>query len=371
MADPATTDTLPQSLRTFSLSRGGWLTARLNRIPAGKRALVVALVAWVPVAVLTEAFGTRSPDHAVALTLRLLVSLPLLIVAEPFIDGRLRLCLRQLYESRVLQPSGRLLMPPLVERAEKLVARSRVEVGLALFSLGLSLSALLPPAVLSGQSLPEPARAYFLLVSFPLFRFVLLRWGWRFIVWAMLLWKLARLPLRPQVTHPDRAGGLAFLGRQQSSFGAVILGLSFTVAGFTRLQVTSPEVSMLRQFTPLLVLALVSVIVIFAPLLAFVPVLIRTRRQGLVQMGLLASRHSQRFERTWFEDDRDPLAAPDMSSLIDLGSSYDVARRMRLVPLSLQPVLFVVVAAMLPVVPILAKEGQLLEILMKVGRSLM
>lgn len=371
MTDPATTDALPQSLRTFSLSSGGWMTSRLNRISPIKRALVVAAVAWLPVAMLTSAFGTRSPDHAGALTLRLLVSLPLLIVVEPFIDGRLRLCLRQLYESRVLQPSGRLLMPPLVERAEKLMARSRVETLLALFSLGLSLSALLPPVVLSGQSLPEPARAYFLLVSFPLFRFVLLRWGWRFIVWAMLLWKLARLPLRPQVTHPDRAGGLGFLGRQQGAFGAVIVGLSFTVAGFTQMQSQGPEVSMLRQFAPLLVLALVSVIVIFAPLLAFVPVLVRTRRLGLVQMGLLASRHSQRFEQTWFDEDHDPLGSGDMSSLIDLGSSYDVAQRMRFVPMSLQPVLVVVIAAMLPALPILAKEGQLLEIMMKVGRSLM
>lgn len=370
MADPATMDTLPEPLRTFSLSSGGWLSSRLNRISPVKRALLVAVVAWVPVAMLTAAFGTRSPEHAVPLTLRLLVSLPLLIVAEPFIDGRLRACLRQLYESRVLEPSGRLEMPPLVARAARLVAASRVETLLALLSLGMSLSALLPPVVLTGQTLPEPARVYFLLISFPLFRFVLLRWVWRFTVWAMLLWKLARLPIQPQVTHPDRSGGLAFLGRQQGSFGAVVLGMSFTVAGFLHVQAVSPDVAIIRQFAPLVVLALAAVVVIFAPLLAFVPVLVRARRLGLLQMGLLASRHSQRFEQTWFKSDRDPLAAPDMSSLTDLGSSYEVAIRMRFVPMSLQPVLLVVVAAMLPALPILAKEGQLLEILTKIGGSL-
>lgn len=364
----STTDALPEPLGAFTLSGHGPLTSLLNRVRPMPRAIAVAAVAWGPVALLAVVEGLRPPA---ALNLRLLVSLPLLILVEPFVDGRLRACLREFYLSPVLEPPGRQAMPRLVEQAEESLASWQVEVLLAAVSLGLSLSALLGPRLESGGALPEPARAYFLLVSFPLFRFVLLRWLWRFVVWSLLLWRLASLPLRPQVTHPDGAGGLGFLGRLHGAFAAVVLGLSFTVAGMARLHATTADVPLSRQFTPLIVLAAVSVIVIFAPLLAFLPRLLRTRRRGIAHMERLASHHSRRFEQTWFDDRGDPLGSPDMSSLTDLGSSFFVTRRMKVVPLSLQPAMIVVAAALLPALPILAREGQLFDILMKIGRSLM
>ena len=65
------------------------------------------------------------------------------------------------------------------------------------------------------------------LVSSPLFWFLLLRWLWRHAVWGLLLRDLARLPkLRLVATHPDGAGGLAFIGQYPNAFAAFVFALS-------------------------------------------------------------------------------------------------------------------------------------------------
>ena len=64
------------------------------------------------------------------------------------------------------------------------------------------------------------------LVSSPVFWFLLLRWLWRHAVWGLLLRDLARLELRLVATHPDGAGGLAFIGQYPNAFAAFVFALS-------------------------------------------------------------------------------------------------------------------------------------------------
>ncbi len=54
--------------------------------------------------------------------------------------------------------------------------------------------------------------------SAPLFYFLLFRGLWRYIVWAMLLWRIASLKLRLVATHPDGKGGLAFLAEYPNAY---------------------------------------------------------------------------------------------------------------------------------------------------------
>ena len=67
------------------------------------------------------------------------------------------------------------------------------------------------------------------LVSNPLFWFLLLRWLWRHAVWGLLLRDLAGLDLRLVATHPDGAGGLAFIGQYPNAFAAFVFALSCVV----------------------------------------------------------------------------------------------------------------------------------------------
>jgi hypothetical protein len=65
-----------------------------------------------------------------------------------------------------------------------------------------------------------------LIVSSPLFGFLLLRWLWRYLVWAMLLRELAVLDLRLVATHPDGHGGLAFIGKSPNAYATFVFAVS-------------------------------------------------------------------------------------------------------------------------------------------------
>ena len=60
-------------------------------------------------------------------------------------------------------------------------------------------------------------------MSLPLFQFLLLRWYFRLFVWARFLWQVSRIELRLVPTHPDRCGGLGFLGAVAYAFAPVLL----------------------------------------------------------------------------------------------------------------------------------------------------
>ena len=49
---------------------------------------------------------------------------------------------------------------------------------------------------------------WYAFIALPIYQFILLRWGYRIIVWVYLLSEIARMYLHLTATHPDRAGGL-------------------------------------------------------------------------------------------------------------------------------------------------------------------
>jgi hypothetical protein len=62
------------------------------------------------------------------------------------------------------------------------------------------------------ESRQQPPGYWLAAVSLPIFQFILLRWYVRFFIWFQFLWRISKLDLRLLPAHPDRAGGLGFLG---------------------------------------------------------------------------------------------------------------------------------------------------------------
>jgi hypothetical protein len=77
--------------------------------------------------------------------------------------------------------------------------------------------------------------------------------------------------------------------------------------------------------------------VVLGPLLVFAPQLIEAKWRGLREYGTLAGSYVREFDAKWLR--RPPPAqasfvgSADIQSLADLGSSYDVVRTMRFVPI--------------------------------------
>ena len=190
-----------------------------------------------------------------------------------------------------------------------------------------------------------------MLVALPLFWFLLLRWLWRFGIWGLLLRDIARCDLRLVATHPDRCGGIAFIGQYPKTYLMFVFALSSLVAGGVLKSVVYAGASLLSFKFALFGMIAFLCVAFVVPLLAFTPVLVALKRQGLSHYGSLVSRHHLAFEARWLGDDEpppDPLGAADMSSLADLSAAYDLVQAMRPVPVTKASILPLVLAALLP-----------------------
>ena len=211
---------------------------------------------------------------------------------------------------------------------------------------------------------------WLLLVALPLFWFLLGRWLWRFVTWGLLLRDIARCDLRLVATHPDRCGGLAFIGQYPQTYLLFVFSVSLVIAATVLKQVVYAGASLLSFKFALLGLIVFLIVAFVLPLFAFTPVLLRLKKQGLSHYGALVSRHHQAFETKWIRGEsisgeavEDPLGSPDMSSLADLSASYQIIEAMRPVPVTKQSILPLVLAALLPFVVVAATQAPFKQII--------
>jgi len=176
----------------------------------------------------------------------------------------------------------------------------------------------------------------------------------------LFLREMAGLRLNLLPTHSDRAAGLGFLGVAHVSLVIFPFARSCVLAAEVafRMWFESMDLAALREMAPLLIAYLVFVEAItFGPLLVLVPVLARARLAGLRSYGMLVQRHNQLFHAKWIDGDKPadelPLGNADMSSLIDLGSSFDVVREMSPFPVGRKQLLQVAALACLPGLPLM------------------
>ena len=206
----------------FSLVLGGplfqlWRRTRL----AGdalqmqhRRVFVVTLVAWVPLLLLSVAEGRAWGGSVklpfvqdVELHVRLLLALPLLIVAELVVHQLMRPVVQQFVEGRPRPRrgagevrSGRRLVdaPAQFDLGGGAVDRVRLQRrgGIHVASArGLDVASWYGVAA-DGKWQPSLAGWWLACVSLPLFQFLLLRWYFRLFIWARFLWQVSRIELK-------------------------------------------------------------------------------------------------------------------------------------------------------------------------------
>lgn len=371
----------PSALPGFSLVKGGPLyrtECRLHlesprRASVLWRMLAFALLAWLPLLVLTLPRGgtaLRSLFAGLQLHAQLLLALPVLVAAEPYIDGRITEAARQFLVSRLVGVGSR----PAFEQSARAAMRWRdsnlAEACLLIASFALSFRSGLDLhrewAVAGAEGGPSLAGWWYLVVSKPLFQFLALRWVWRGVLWTGFLFRISRLPLALMPTHPDATGGLGFLPICQTSFAPVVFALSVVMSAYTwDTQAQGLANHPLPYLIPPVVLGVLAAIAVFAPLGFFTPQLLKAKRRGDMAFSALASWHSRQFERKWFRGriDEQLLGAPEFSSLIDLGSSFNAARKMRLFPFDQRSLMGFAAAALAPLAILLMMDRQFLAVL--------
>lgn len=360
----------------FSLVRGGLLyrlmlsigLAHPDRRNTRRTALVLIGVTWLPMLGLALVEGRAVGGIVLpfvrdyAIHARFLLSLPLLLAAEPLVDARLRAMIRHFTGAGIVREESRAGFGAAVRRAERLRDWIPAEVALASAALASGLLALRygftadVPSWQMTQVGPGGratlAGLWYAIIANPIYLFLLYRWGWRFIIWSGLLWRISRLDLRLIAIHPDLAAGLGFLEVGQIAFASVVLAISVPVAAIAANAVVYEGQALRGLSTGLAIFAVVILVVVLGPLVIFAGRLIQAKRSGLIEYGALASDYTRSFDDKWVRHTHDPeeqiLGSPDIQSLADLGGSFEVVRRMRVTPFGMQLVAVILLVALLP-----------------------
>ena len=369
-----------QETADFSLVLGGPLYQLLLRRPLEgtdallltRRILASMLITWLPLLVLNM-IGPSVEDprrlaflRDVELHVRFLLALPVLIAAELIVHLRLRPVVRRFVERRLVLPGDLDRFHKAIDAAVRLRNSVVLEVALVALVYGLGLAfwhnrvgieTATWYAMPGGRWHLTPAGYWYVFVSLPIAQFILLRWYLRFFIWFRFLWQVSRIELNLIPTHPDRAAGLAFLGRSAYAFSPILFAQGAMLMGLVASRVLYGGESLLSFKLQIGGFIAFFVAAILGPLLMFTPQLDRAKRRGLADYALLAQRYVESFDQKWVRSDRVPtdelLGAADIQSLADLGNSYALVRDMRVVPFGLQDISRLAIATAVPLLPLL------------------
>jgi hypothetical protein len=376
----------------FSLVLGGPLFQLLRRVHLEgdalellhRRIVASVVLTWLPLLILSMlsgvvgGVGRVSFFHDIEVHARFLVALPILIAAELIVNSRIRAAVRRFIEWRIVLPEQRPKFHKAIDSALKI--RNSVFVELALivvvYTVGLLVwNSRTELGLVTWYALPgsrwnlTSAGYWYVFVSLPVFQFILLRWYMRLLIWFRFLWQVNRIELNLMPTHPDRCGGLSFLGKSSYAFAPILFAQGAILAGIVadRVLYRGETLQSFRfQIGGFIVFFVAAVL---APLLMFSTRMAQAKRKGLADYGLLAQRYVESFDQKWVRESlpsAELLGTGDIQSLADLGNGYEVIREMRTVPFGLQDISRLAIATATPLSPLLLTIFSFEELLIRI-----
>ena len=358
-----------------------------------RRSLAFLAVTWIPLLVFAVFEGYAiGPTPRTSLLLdfatyaRLFLAVPLIFAAELVVGPRMRSAGLRLLYGDIVRPESRAEFEAAVARVKQrreaylpeIIFLVVALIGARSFSLdqltGTGATTWHTTSV-AGELHLSASGLWYGFVVVPLVQFFVLRWVWRLVIWTLFLRDVSRLRLNLFGTHSDLAAGLGFLGAAHVSMAIFPFAVGCVMAAEIsfRAHFEGLDLATLQSMTPVFIAYLAFVeIVTFGPLLIFVPVLARARREALREYGILVQQHNDLFHRKWIDGNRPadelPLGNPDMSSLVDLGTSYTVVRDMKAIPFNLKQMGQVAVISCVPGLPLLFQVLPFVEALKVIAR---
>lgn len=377
MSKPEIVDDHPD----FSLVLGGPLFQLFRRARLSgnalemvwRRVVVIALVAWLPLLLLSliggHALGgaIKVPFlHDIEAHIRFLIALPILIIAELTVQSRIQPAVKRFSERRIIIPDDMPRFHAAIHSAMRLRNSIAVEVGILIlvYTVGLWIwRSSIATGAASWYATTDGSRMHLTLagywyafVSIPIFQFILCRWYLRFFIWFQFLWRVSKLNLRLIASHPDRTGGIGFLGNSTYAFGPILFAQGALLAGLIAVRVLYEGQNLMAFKMEAGGLVAFFMLFILSPLLVFVPHLSRAKQRGLRDYGQLATRYVHRFDEKWIREGQSSegelLGSGDIQSLADLGNSFTVVQEMRLVPFGMRDAARLAAATAAPLIPL-------------------
>ena len=348
-----------------------------------RRVVVISTVAWLPLLLLSLVGGlafTGVPVpflYDVQAQSRFLVALPLLLVAERVAHRVLTPSLALFWERGIIRTGDRARFTAILASASRWNHSLILRILLLAIVLVVGHRIWLEESMIrtatwygestaSGLKLTLPGYWY-AWVAIPIFQFVQVRWYCRMVLWGILLARVSRLDLHLVATHPDRSGGLGFLGTKLYAFVPLLFGLGAFFSGFLLNRILHDEGRLLTFWPEIVAQVGFTLVLVLGPLAVFLPRLIAAKRQGKSEYGHVANRYVREFEDKWVRGGvpagETLVGSADVQSLADMGNSYDIVTRMRPLPFGRDEILLVIGAIVLPMLPLLLTVFSVQEIL--------
>jgi hypothetical protein len=352
-----------------------------------QRIIIISLFTWLPLLVLSALEGHALGGSAavpflldVEVHIRFLVVVPLFIVAELVVHQRMRFVVRQFLERKLIPESALARFNSAIASAYRLRNSVLAEVLLIAFvyvvgvlliwrrygALATATWYAVPTAEGLQLSLSGMWYGY---VSQPIFQFLLLRWYFRIFIWMRFLWQVSRIELSLVPTHPDRVGGLGFLGNTVYAFTPLAVAHGAQLAGWIANRIFYLGAALPEFKIEIAVIVLFLLCMVLGPLLVLAPQLAQAKRTGNREYGTLAERYVREFDAKWLRGgapaDEPFVGSGDIQSLADLGNSFEVVRTMQIAPITIDAIVRLAAATLVPIVPLLLTMMPLEELLKK------
>jgi hypothetical protein len=372
-----------------------------------RRALFWALLAWLPIAVwawmkggLLPAEGSEPMLVHYGINARLLLAIPLFILAEGMMHGTLTALLPRLVSSGVVPLSQREHLRAVWTGIASLrdSVLPWIAIGAALISLfwlsapkelphelawlgvqaaggqpaGSQLQGASPGSTGPGSTGPISAGIgfgawWYLYVGRTIFLALLLAWLWRLVLLGVLFKRIAGLELSLVPTHPDRCAGLGFMARIPVMFLPVVLGISSVFASGWAHQLVYHDVAIASLRVEIIAFVIVLPLVCVLPFFSFFGLMLRTKKQGLLDYGDLISGHGRLVRERWIEGksiaDAPILDAPELGPIADTAAPYELIAKIRPLPLNMGSLAPLIGAAILPMIILVALDLPLKSVL--------
>ena len=339
-----------------------------DRWNLGRRIIFAIAVGWLPLVLITLLSDPRAvpgllTDYPV--NVRMLVGVPVLLVGQRVMEATFRTMVGQIRAAGLLSTSELQQMDQAIAKLARL--RDSVIPELAIVVLAYAHVA---RAAVSYQGMARPwmingmhgtaAGWYYVLVSQLLYQLLLGISLWKWLLWSLFLFRLSKLDLQLVPTHPDRHGGIGFVGLSPMAIVPTIFVAVTSIGATWRTAILRQGVH-LMSFKPYGVALAVAILILsMGPLVLLVPKLLQLRLRGLLEYGILGHLQGTDFHKKWVMSraghEEEFLTAPDSSTVTDFGTTYQTIENM-------QPFLFdrgafvaIILAFAIPMLPVVLAE---------------
>ncbi len=362
----------------FSLVKGGLiynLTSIIRKNSNPKRGLLntafaLSFITWVPLAIMALFYDTLIDDDTTisffedfVVHVRFLLVIPFLIVIEHLVDKTF---------IDYIKITDNIIPNIQQERYNKLVAQ--------LVSLTTSylpeiivlviyyISIFTSPDIIStedtgrnyltysGTNTLNIAGWYNFLIGIPIFLLVMFRWLWRWIVWFYSMVRISYFKLYLDPLHADKMAGLGYLNLVPLTFSFILTAPSAMLSAEIGIHIIYDGASFMSYSQEILFYVFLSPIILYSPLLVFMPKLINARNEGIIKFGNLIRVHNHDYAAKWIDVKQNNkeavLGTMDNSSLADINGSYSPIEETKIIPVDLMAVARSFIMNVIPYIPL-------------------